>query len=252
MKNEMPGIYDTLEASIKEIPRQLGLDPKAILMISGHWEEKEFTVMASPKPPMIYDYGGFPEHTYHIQYPAPGSPDLAKRVQLLLMAAGHQVRLDLTRGFDHGAFTPLAPMYPKADVPVVQLSLRQDYDPTVHLEIGKVLAVLRSEGVLILGSGLSYHNLGNFGRGGAAPSKEFDLWLQQILIGKTGRERAAALIDWTKAPSARLAHPREDHLVPLMVAVGAAHDELATAIYHESEFMGGLTVSSFRFGGCSS
>ena len=134
-----------LEDSLKDIPRQIGGVPKAVLMISGHWEAREFSVMASPNPPMVYDYSGFPEHTYHVKYDAPGSPGLATRVCDLIVAAGMQARLDSQQGFDHGTFTPLVVMYPNADVPVVQVSLKSGYDPAEHLKLGRALAPLRGE-----------------------------------------------------------------------------------------------------------
>lgn len=248
MKDEMRGVFDVLEASLKDIPRQIGTKPKAILMISGHWTEREFTVMAHPQPPMIYDYSGFPEHTYHVKYGAPGAPDLARRVQELLAAAGFPAQLDQNRGFDHGAYTVLAPMYPQADVPVVQLSMRRRYDPAAHIEAGRALASLRREGVLILGSGLSFHNLGQMGPQAAPGSREFDQWLNQALVTTSVSERTARLKSWSQAPSARFAHPREDHLIPLMVAVGAAEGEAASVVYHEDGIFGGWSVSSFRFG----
>jgi aromatic ring-opening dioxygenase catalytic subunit (LigB family) len=237
-----------LEASLKDIPRQIAAIPKALLVISGHWEADEFTVMASPHPPMVYDYSGFPEHTYHVKYSAPGLPQLAQRVQTLIVAAGMPARLDAQQGFDHGTFTPLVIMYPEANVPVVQLSLKSGYDPAVHLSVGRALAPLRDEGVLIIGSGLSYHNLRQFGPGARQVSKTFDDWLQQTLVESTPRERETRLLAWSAAPAARQAHPREDHLIPLMVAVGAAESEIATVVYHEENLLGGVTASSFRFG----
>jgi aromatic ring-opening dioxygenase catalytic subunit (LigB family) len=246
---EYRSIYQVLEKSLKQLPREVGQKPKAILMISGHWEDSIFKVMSSPKPSMIYDYGGFPPHTYQIKYEAPGSPELAKKVQSLISTAtGFEVELDATRGFDHGCYTPLYVAYPGADVPVVQLSLRSDYDPKAHLAIGRALASLRSEGVLIIGSGLSYHNLRAFGPKAAQPSREFDAWLQETVVNKKLSERSERLIQWESAPSARFCHPQEDHLVPLMVAVGAAENESGVLCYHETDFFGGLTVSSFRFG----
>ena len=194
-----------------------------------------------------YDFGGFPEHTYHVRYPAPGSPGLAIRVQALLEAAGFPTQLNSDRGFDHGTYTPLVPMYPNADVPIVQLSIKRRFDPETHLLVGRALAPLRSEGVLIVASGLSFHNLGTFGPEALAPSKTFDSWLQETLAAAPS-ERWGRLIEWGKAPSARQAHPREDHLVPLMVAVGAAESEPAAMIYHEDDFMGAWCVSSFRLG----
>jgi aromatic ring-opening dioxygenase catalytic subunit (LigB family) len=248
MKEELGHQYDLLEASLQDIPRQLGMTPQAVLMISAHWEEKELTVATSPNPPMIYDYSGFPAHTYQVKYNAPGSPELALRVRSLLQDGGFTVAFDPHRGFDHGTFTVMFAIYPEARVPILQLSLKRGYDPKQHLEIGKALAPLRQEEVLILGSGLSYHNLRNFGAGGAQPSQQFDAWLQQTLVQSDATQRLDKLIDWVAAPAARLAHPREDHLLPLMVAVGAAKNEAATCFYHEKSFVGGITVSSFRFG----
>lgn len=237
-----------LEASLKETARELGGKPRAILVVSGHWEAAEFTVMASSRPGMVYDYSGFPDHTYQVQYPALGSPDLAGQVQNLLKAAGLGARLDGRRGFDHGCFAPLAVMYPDADIPVVQLSLKAGDDPQAHLAAGRALAPLRDEGVLILGSGLSFHNLREFGEPGRETSAAFDAWLQDVLLGAVSAERSRHLLQWEQAPSARRVHPRQDHLLPLMVAVGAAEDEAAACVYHEQAFFGGLTVSSFRFG----
>lgn len=237
-----------LEMSLVDIPRQLSVRPKAILMISAHWEENSFNVMGNPWPGMVYDYSSFPEHTYKIHYPAPGSPALAERVTGLIKAAGLPARIDAQRGFDHGAFAPLAVMYPEADMPVVQLSLRTGLDPAEHLALGRALTPLRAEGVLIIGSGLSYHNLRRFGPLGKEPSSSFDDWLQDSLIATSTGERVNRLIHWVDAPAARVAHPREDHLLPLMVAVGAAEDEVASCIYHEENIFGGVVASSFRFG----
>jgi aromatic ring-opening dioxygenase catalytic subunit (LigB family) len=237
-----------LELSLVDIPRQLGAKPKAILMISAHWEAPQFTVMSNPTPSMLYDYYGFPENTYSVIYAAPGSPSLAARMKALIDDAGQAARLDDVRGFDHGAFCPLAVMYPDANVPVVQLSLRAGLDPAEHLTLGRALAPLRNEGVLIVGSGLSYHNLRALGPTGAAPSIAFDAWLQDALIVKNAAERDRKLIAWEQAPSARLAHPREEHLLPLMVAVGAADGDAAVCVYHEERVFGSIVASSFRFG----
>lgn len=248
MMAQSNGMYDHLAQSLRDMPRQLGAQPKAVLVISAHWEEREFTVMAAARPSMVYDYSGFPEHTYHVQYPAPGLPALAGQVQQLIQDAGFAARLDAQRGFDHGTFVPLVVMYPQADMPVVQLSLRAGYDPAVHLAVGRALAPLRDQGVLIVGSGLSYHNLRRMGPSAAVPSKQFDDWLQQTLIATEPQQRAQRLVDWQDAPAARVVHPQEDHLLPLMVAVGAAGNDEAVCVYHEEGFFGGVTVSSFRFG----
>ncbi len=246
---EMEAGNAALAASLADIPKQLGAAPKAILMVSAHWETTgSFRVMASPTPPMIYDYYGFPAHTYKIRYPAPGSPALAERVRELLAAAKLPVALDADRGFDHGAFVPAFVMYPHADVPMIQLSIDAGYDPELHLSLGRALAPLREEGVLILGSGLSYHNLRQIYGGGATASAQFDAWLQQTLLYASGNERNEKLKAWENAPAARLAHPREDHLIPLMVAVGAAEDEAASCVYHEAQAFANITASSFRFG----
>ncbi len=248
IKDQMPGDMSVLERSLQDIPRELGVTPRAVLVVSGHWETPRFTVQTSPNPPMLYDYGGFPEFTYHLQYPAPGSPEVAARVRELLDDAGIPNDADDRRGFDHGVFAPLYVVYPEADVPILQLSIRHGYDPEAHLAAGRALAPLRDEGVLIIGSGLSYHNLRDFGPGGAAASRDFDRWLTPTLVERSADERSAALREWDRAPGARHSHPAEDHLIPLMVAVGAAEDEAGVRTYHEDTFMGGITTSSYRFG----
>lgn len=239
--------FDNLEVSLRDVAASLPGKPKAVLVISGHWEEDRFTVMSSPSPGMVYDYGGFPKHTYEIRYASPGAPELAQRVKELVEAAGLPAALDPQRGYDHGTFVPLAVMYPDADVPVVQLSLRRGYSPGEHLALGRALAPLREEGVLIVGSGLSYHNLRAFGPAAREPSEAFDGWLDATL-GEPPAARTKRLEQWETAPAARIAHPQEDHLITLMVAVGAAEKEAATRIYHERGFMGGVTASSYRFG----
>jgi len=248
MNGDSRAPYAKLEASLAGMPRQIGATPAAVLMISAHWEEDEFTLTSNPKPPMIYDYGGFPDYTYHIHYDAPGDPKLAARAKGLLESAGIAARLDAGRGYDHGAFTPLKVIYPEADVPVVQLSLKTGLDPATHLAIGRAIAPLRDEGVLIVGSGLSYHNLRQFFSPLAwGPSREFDAWLNGALLGGSTNDRDKLLTGWENAPSARAAHPREEHLLPLMVSAGAAGDDRAELAYHEKDFLGGITVSSYRF-----
>lgn len=237
-----------LEASLKALPAQLPARPRAVLVVSGHWEEPGFTVSTAAQPGMVYDYYGFPEHTYHIRYPAPGAPDLAEEVVRLGAAAGIAIGRDPARGFDHGTFSMLQPIWPEADIPVLSLSLRADYDVPAHLALGRALAPLREQGVLIVGSGLSYHNLRQFGTGAAAPSAAFDAWLRHTLIDLAPEARAAALLVWDQAPGARASHPREDHLIPLMVAVGAAGADPAICVYSQSDLRGGVTASSYRFG----
>ena len=248
MKEQAGATYDRLAASLADIPRRIGTAPRAILMVSAHWEADAFTVQGHARPPMIYDYGGFPAHTYEVRYAAPGDPALAHRVRSLIAGAGLPAALDAERGFDHGTFSPMAVIRPQADVPVVQLSLRRGLDPAEHLALGRALAPLRREDVLIIGSGLSYHNLRNFGPRAKDASHAFDDWLDQAVVRTLPARRDAALVAWERAPAARLAHPREEHLIPLMVAAGAAEGETGERIYHEDAFMGGIAVSSFRFG----
>lgn len=243
----MRTMFANLEASLKAMVADWAEKPRAILMISGHWEGAEVAVMASAAPPMVYDYSGFPPETYQITYPAPGAPDIAARALALLQGAGIAAHLDMAQGFDHGTFAPLAVMYPNADVPVFQISLLKSYDPAAHLAMGRALAPLRDEGVVIIGSGLSFHNLRMFGPAAKTPSEAFDTWLGQALAADPAT-RTQAMLDWETAPYARICHREEDHLVPLFVALGAAEDAPATRIYHDVDLMGGVTASSYRFG----
>ncbi len=237
-----------LEASLKALLAQLPEPPRAVLAVSGHWEEPEFTVSSAAQPGMVYDYFGFPEHTYSIRYAAPGDPALAMRVRELAAAAGIAMGDDPARGFDHGTFSMMQPIRPEADLPVVSLSMKIGYDPAAHFALGQALAPLRDEGVVIMGSGLTYHNLRVFDARAAEPSRQFDVWLRHALLDLPPEERAAELMRWEAAPAARLVHPREDHLIPLMVALGAAGADPATCIYSQADLFGGITVSSWRFG----
>ncbi len=232
---------------LHELPATLPQKPKAILSISGHWETTEFTVSTAERPSMVYDYSGFPEHTYRIQYPAPGSPALAKRVVDLLTQAGLKNKEDKTRGFDHGTFVPLALMYPDADIPVVSMSIRSNYDPLEHIKLGEALQALRDEGILIIGSGLSYHNMRGFGSAGANEvSKRFGQWLGATVAEADIGLRSQKLQTWATAPAARQAHPREDHLIPLMAVAGAAGQDRGRTALVDHAF--GVDMASYRFG----
>lgn len=228
--------WDELRAALEAIGPSLPQRPTAIVVITAHWESPEFAVSTATAPGLIYDYGGFPAHTYQIQYPAPGEPALATRIGGLLDAAGIAHRLDATRGWDHGVFIPLKVMYPDADVPIVAISVKGDLDPVAHLELGKALAPLRDEGVFILGSGASFHNFAAFGSPLATP---FDDWLN-VVMASPAADRWNALANWTEGPHARVAHAREEHFVPLMVAAGAASDVPARA-----NFRGNLLGTPF-------
>ncbi len=232
---------------LQQLPTTLPETPKAILSVSGHWEEPEFTVAASAQPPMVYDYYGFPEHTYHIKYAAPGAPALARRVHGLLENAGLPVREDAERGFDHGTFVPLSVMYPHADVPVVSLSLRATLDAAEHIHMGAALQPLREEGVLIAGSGLSYHNLRALYSGAIAGpvSEQFEAWLTSAVEEPNADTRAQRLLRWVEAPAARQAHPREDHLIPLMVAAGAAGTSRGRLAFRDHVW--GVSMASYEF-----
>ena len=220
------------ERAFMTLPERLPAKPKAVLVITGHWEEEEFTISTAEHPPMIYDYYGFPEHTYRIQYPAQGSPELASNVKTLLSKAGVSAKEDAGRGFDHGTFVPLALMYPNAEVPIVMLSLKSGYDPQEHIHVGQALQPLRDEGVLIIGSGLTYHNMGGFGRDESTPIAEaFEHYLSNAVEQSDPKTRNAMLAKWETAPGARLAHPREDHLIPLMVVSGAAGEDRGRSVF---------------------
>ena len=220
--------------------------PKALLVVSGHWEEPVFTASAAAQPRLIFDYSGFPEHTYRLTWPAPGDPELAERVAGLLSQAGLPAGLSANRGFDHGVFVPLKVAFPEAKIPVVTLSLAASLDPALHLAAGRALAPLRDEGVLIVGSGMSFHNLRAYLRPETAErARAFDSWLTRA-VESPAAERIALLTGWREAPFAAFAHPREEHLIPLMVAAGAGGDAPGTRIFGDEPM--GAAISAYRFG----
>lgn len=229
------------------LPARLPSKPKAVLVITGHWEAPQFSVSTAGQPPMDYDYSGFPEHTYHLQYPAPGSPALAARVTGLLAAGGVACQQDPRRGFDHGTFVPLGLMYPNADVPIVLLSMKSGYDAAEHIRLGQMLAPLRDEGILIVGSGLTYHNMRGFGNSASTPvAAAFEHYLNDAVTQTDSAVRNRMLVNWTQAPSARQAHPREDHLIPLMVVAGAAGADRGERIFVDHVMS--VAMASYQFG----
>lgn len=241
-----PRAFDGLGDYLAHIKDGLPETPKAILVVSAHWETERPSVGTAARPGMLFDYYGFPENTYRLQYPAPGSPELAQRVRALLSAAGIASDADAERGFDHGVFVPLLKAFPQADIPVLTLSLQQNLDPAQHLAIGQALEPLRDEGVLVLGSGMSYHDLRHFSDGQSDVADGFDAWLQDAVVGRDPQTRAEHLKAWAAAPYARAAHPREEHLLPLMVVAGAAGEDIVRTDF--SEVIGGKRISGFAFG----
>jgi len=236
---------DALAAYLRGLGGIAPEKPKAVLAVSAHWEERVPTVMTGARPPLLFDYYGFPKESYELTWPAPGDATLAARVRTLLESAGFATGANAERGFDHGTFVPLKLTYPAADVPTVQLSLKRGLDPAEHLAMGRALAPLRDEGVLIVGSGMSYHNLAAMFSGvGAATAAAFDAWLTEAVRDPATRE--AQLAAWRTAPGGRESHPREEHLIPLMVAAGAAAVEPGVRTFSAS--IGGNAISGFQFG----
>jgi len=239
-----PG-HARLVGFLEQLPAQLPR-PQAIVVISAHWEAPVPTLTSSARPPLLYDYYGFPEASYHITYPAPGAPELARRIQGLLAQRDLPAQLDAERGLDHGVFVPLKLLYPQADIPCLQLSLIGSLDARTHLRMGQALAPLRSDGVLVLGSGFSFHNmqaLMSQTPGPDARNAEFQDWLIATCTDPAlhESERAERLRQWTQAPHARYCHPREEHLLPLHVAYGAAGS--AASVIFDDFVIGKRTVA---------
>ena len=238
------GMWVQMGHYLESLPASLPEKPRAILLVSAHWETEGFAFTGGKAPELIYDYYGFPPHTYELTYPAPGAPALADQAAQLLRDAGLPAYVDPEYGFDHGMFVPLKVAFPDADIPVVEMSLDASLDPALHLAAGRALAPLREQGVLVIGSGMSFHNMAVMRNPSlAAYSVDFDHWLGAAAQAPAG-ERTAMLEQWERAPNARHAHPREEHLIPLMVAAGAS-DAAGTMDYSES--MMGSAISAYRF-----
>jgi aromatic ring-opening dioxygenase catalytic subunit (LigB family) len=229
MTGERKALYQPMEDFLSGVHRLLPAAPTAILIITAHWETDIPSFTGAPNPALIYDYYGFPPETYQLTYPAPGQPELAAKAAALLQSAGFPARVEPDYGWDHGVFVPLKVMYPDAQVPVVAMSLQASLDPALHCALGQALGSLRDEGVLIVGSGMSYHNLRNF-QAAAPASFEFDHWLDSALAGSRDA-RTQQLSQWSVAPGGRASHPREEHLLPLMVASGAGSDAPARRLW---------------------
>lgn len=244
------GPADTWNATqhfLESVASSLPEKPKALLVISGHWEEAAFTSGTAAAPQLIYDYSGFPAHTYKLTWPAPGDPELARRVADLLRDSGLPAATDPARGYDHGVFIPLKVAFPGADIPVVTLSLDHSLDPALHIAAGRALAPLRDQGVLIIGSGMSFHNLRAYMRPETPErARAFDAWLTGA-VESVGPKRDARLAKWREAPFAEFSHPREEHLVPLMVAAGAGGDTAGKRIFTDEPM--GAQISAYRFDG---
>jgi aromatic ring-opening dioxygenase catalytic subunit (LigB family) len=209
-----PDAWDRMGAWLRGVPELVGARPKAVVVISAHWEEDAFTVNAQTAPPLLFDYFGFPAHTY--------------------------------RGLDHSVFIPFKLIYPDADIPIVQLSLRTGLDPAEHIAAGRALAPLRREDVLIVGTGMSYHNMRGFrfsGTGANPDSQRFDAWLAEAVAAPDREQRLCA---WAQAPGGRASHPREEHLIPLHVVAGAASDEPGRRVFQDQVL--GSAQSAFMFG----
>jgi 4,5-DOPA dioxygenase extradiol len=229
------------ERIARELPR-----PKAILIASAHWETDIPAVTAAAKPETIHDFYGFPKPLYEIQYPAPGSPELASKAKKLLEKANLQAAADPARGLDHGAWSPLLHMYPKADVPVVQVAVQTALGPRHHLEVGRALAPFAAEGVLIIGSGHMTHNLRDRSDGGpAAYASNFQGWVKERIDGHALDE----LADYRRLSRDGVrAHPTDEHFLPLFVALGAAPQNYKAERLYDGIEMGALAMDAYRFG----
>lgn len=232
MTGERKRLYQPTEDFLRSIRTMLPAIPTAILIATAHWETTVPSFTGARRPELIYDYEGFPPETYELQYRAPGDPELAERAAALIRKSGRPARVDSHHGWDHGVFVPLKVMFPDADVPVVAMSLHASLDPTLHCALGAALRSLRDEGVLIVGAGMSYHNLRDFVA--AAPaSYEFHDWLDDALSGDA-MARVRRLAQWSSAPGGRASHPREEHLMPLMIASGAGSDSPGRRLWRGS------------------
>lgn len=243
MQGPMQRMFAPMQEFLATVHQTLPAVPTAILLVTAHWESPVVRFTGNPKPGLVYDYYGFPAETYSLRYDAPGAPALAAQCAALLKAAGMQAQVDSDYGWDHGVFIPLKVMFAQANIPVVAMSLQAGLDPLAHVAMGQALRSLRDDGVLIVGSGMSYHNLGGSPHA-AAESRAFDTWLDAALQGDSAH-RKTQLTQWAAAPAARQSHPREEHLLPLMVASGAGSDAHGKKIWNGK--VGQTVVSAWAF-----
>lgn len=220
--------------------------PKAIVVMSAHWESRELLVSASPAPETWHDFGGFPRELFAVQYPAPGDPALAQQIVELLAADGLPARLDHQRPFDHGTWVPLSLMYPTADIPVMQVSLPSHMGPTLQTRIGQALRSLREQGVLLIGSGSITHNLGELDwRAGPESIEPWAREFRDWVVDKLDTQDEAALHDYRRqAPHAVRSHPSDEHLLPLYFARGAGGQ---FSVAHQGFTLGALGMDIYRF-----
>lgn len=238
------GTWTGMENFLRALPEDFPERPKAIIVVSGHWETKGFAFTGSQHPGLIYDYSGFPSHTYQLRYDVPGNPALAAQAAGLLQNAGLIANVDDARGLDHGVFIPMKVALPDADIPMIEMSVERGLDPGLHLTAGRALAPLRKDGVVIIGSGMSFHNMRGYGDPRfTQPSEIFDQWLTES-VQLAAQERGENLTRWKDAPQGRLCHPREEHLLPLMVAAGAAEGK-GEHVYSEQVMC--TALSGYRF-----
>ncbi len=237
---EAGAVADAWRRLAAELPK-----PKALLVASAHWETHAPALTGASRPETIHDFYGFPRPLYEIRYPAPGAPEVAGRAQALLRETGYETDIDPERGLDHGAWSPLLYMYPEADVPVVQLSLQTPLGGAHHVALGRALAPLADEGVLIVGSGQMTHNLRERQDGPALPYvSEFQAWMRERLLAGDGEAVAGYR---SRAPHARRAHPSEEHFLPLCVAVGAAGEGARADCLYDAVETGVLAMDLWRF-----
>lgn len=231
-----------LQRLAADLPR-----PRAIVVMSAHWESRELLVSGSPAPETWHDFGGFPRELFAVQYPAPGDPALAQQIVELLAADGLPARLDNQRPFDHGTWVPLSLMYPAADIPVVQVSLPSHMGPALQTRIGQALRSLREQGVLLIGSGSITHNLGELDwRAGPQSIEPWAGDFRDWVVDKLSAQDETALHDYRKqAPYAVRSHPSDEHLLPLYFARGAGGE---FSIAHQGFTLGALGMDIYRFG----